>query len=73
MTLTFNEVRESMQANRTAVYSGRFCLTLNGITTPIHGITLMGNGVGFWVKPVAEGAPHVQVKDGDTIIIMPVI
>lgn len=70
MILTFNEVRESMQANRTAVYSGRFCLALSGVVTPINGITLMGNGVGFWVRPVTEGAEYIQVKDGDTITII---
>jgi len=69
MILTFNEVRESMKANKAAVYSGRFCLTLSGVVTPINGLTLMGEDQGFWVRPVAEGAEYIQVKDGDTITI----
>lgn len=70
MILTFNEVRESMKANRTAVYSGRFCLTLSGVVTPINGLTSMGEDQGFWVRPVTEGAEYIQVKDGDTITII---
>jgi len=52
------------------VYSGRFCLTLSGVLTPINGLTLMGEDQGFWVRPVAEGAEYIQVKDGDTITII---
>jgi len=70
MILTFNEVRESMKANKAAVYSGRFCLALSGVVTPINGLTLMGEDQGFWVRPVAEGAEYIQVKDGDTITII---
>ena len=70
MILTFNEVRESMKANKAAVYSGRFCLTLGSVVTPINGITLMGEDQGFWVRPVTEGAEYIQVKDGDTITII---
>ena len=70
MILTFNEVRESMKANKAAVYSGRFCLTLSGVVTPINGLTLMGEDQGFWVRPVTEGAEYIQVKDGDTITII---
>ena len=69
MILTFNEVRESMKANKAAVYSGRFCLTLSGVVTPINGLTLMGEDQGFWVRPVTEGAEYIEVKDGDTITI----
>lgn len=70
MILTFNEVRESMKANKAAVYSGRFCLTLSGVVTPINGLTFMGEDQGFWVRPVTEGAEYIQVKDGDTITII---
>lgn len=69
MILTFNEVRESMKANKAAVYSGRFCLTLSGVVTPINGLTFIGEDQGFWVRPVTEGAEYIQVKDGDTITI----
>ena len=69
MILTFNEVRESMKANKAAVYSGRFCLTLSGVVTPINELTLMGEDQGFWVRPVTEGAEYIEVKDGDTITI----
>jgi len=72
--LTFTEIHESIQANKTALKEGKLCLTLNGITVPIrgiHSIQPVNGDQELWAIPRDPDAIHIQVKESDTITILP--
>ena len=72
--LTFTEIHESIQANRIALKEGKLCLTLNGVTVPIrgiHSIQPVNENQELWAIPFDPDAVHIQVKESDTIIILP--
>ena len=72
--LTFTEIHERIQANRIALKEGKLCLTLNGITVPIrgiHSIQPVNENQELWAIPFDPDAVHIQVKETDTITILP--
>ena len=72
--LTFTEIHESIQANKIALKEEKLCLTLNGITVPIrgvHSIQLVNGDQELWAIPQDPNAVHIQVKEPDTITILP--
>ena len=72
--LTFTEIHESIQANRIALKEGKLCLTLNGVTIPIrgvHSIQPVNGDQELWAIPQDPDAIHIQVKESDTITILP--
>jgi hypothetical protein len=60
--LTFIQIKDSLQQNKTKIFSGRVKLN----TTPISGVRTLGPNQEVWVIPLA-GGENIKVQPADVI------